>query len=59
MDKVRKQTMDFYIKSRDSWKEKNKENKKLIKYLKTKIRDLEKSRDHWKTMACEYKKKLL
>jgi hypothetical protein len=48
MSNVRKQTLDFYIKSRDAWKQKNKENKAYIKYLKIKVRDLEESRDYWK-----------
>jgi hypothetical protein len=51
MANYRKQTLDFIKKSRDDWKEKNKENKKYVKYLKIKIRDLEKSREYWKDQA--------
>jgi hypothetical protein len=61
MGNVRKQTLDFYIKSRDEWKKKNKENKAFIKYLKIRIRDLEKSRDYWKEKTnedCNKKKRL-
>lgn len=59
MSNVRKQTLDFYIKSRDAWKLKNKENKAFIKYLKIRIRDLEESRDYWKerTLKSRAKKK--
>jgi hypothetical protein len=51
MANYRKQTLDFIKKSRDDWKEKNKENKKYVKYLKIKIRDLEKSREFWRGQA--------
>jgi hypothetical protein len=57
MSNVRKQTLDFYIKSRDTWKRKNKENKAHIKYLKIRIRDLEKSRDFWKEKTTESQSK--
>jgi len=57
MSNVRKQTLDFYIKSRDGWKKKNKENKTYIKYLKIRIRDLEESRDHWKEKSFEIQNK--
>ena len=55
MANYRKQTLDFIKKSRDEWKEKNKENKKYVKYLKIKIRDLEKSREFWKDQAIALK----
>jgi len=57
MSNVRKQTLDFYIKSRDGWKKKNKENKAYIKYLKIRIRDLEESRDYWKEKSFESQNK--
>ena len=55
MANYRKQTLDFIKKSRDDWKEKNKENKKYVKYLKIKIRDLEKSREYWRGQAIALK----
>jgi hypothetical protein len=55
MANCRKQTLDFIKKSRDDWKDKTKESKKYIKYLKIKIRDLENSRELWKNQAIAFK----
>jgi hypothetical protein len=55
MANCRKQTLDFIKKSRDDWKDKTKESKKYIKYLKIKIRDLENSRELWKNQAIALK----
>jgi hypothetical protein len=51
MANVRKQTLEFYINSRDSWKQKVADCKKVLKYYKIRVRDLEKSRSYWKMKA--------
>ena len=40
---------------RDKWKERSNEKQKYIKYLEIRVRDLEKSREEWKTKNFESK----
>jgi hypothetical protein len=54
---VRKLTR-FFEKSRDQWKAKCREAKRMIRLLKSRIRFLEKSRDRWRQRAEEMKHKL-
>jgi len=58
MANCRKQTLDFIKKSRDDWKDKTKESKKYIKYLKIKTRDLERSRELWRNQAIAFKSEI-
>lgn len=48
----------FFEKSRDQWKAKCREAKRMIRLLKSRIRFLEKSRDRWRQRAKEMKQKL-
>jgi hypothetical protein len=48
----------FFEKSRDQWKAKCREAKRMIRLLKSRIRFLEKSRDRWRQKAKEQKQKL-
>lgn len=48
----------FFEKSRDQWKTKCREAKRMIRLLKSRIRFLEKSRDRWRQRAKEIKQKL-
>lgn len=43
----------IFEKSRDQWKAKCREAKKMVKYLKNRVRFLEESRDRWKNRAQE------
>ncbi|MEA2009062.1 MAG: hypothetical protein U9O54_08060 [Chloroflexota bacterium] len=48
----------FFEKSRDLWKEKYREAKKKIVYLRNRVSYLEDSREEWKRKAKEAEKKL-
>jgi hypothetical protein len=48
----------FFEKSRDQWKAKCREAKRMVRLLKRRIRFLEESRDRWRQRAKEMKQKL-
>jgi chromosome segregation ATPase len=48
----------FFEKSRDQWKNKYREAKRLVKRLQNRVRFLEKSKDRWKSRVKELKVEL-
>lgn len=50
--------VNFFRKSRDRWKEKYQEAKRLCKKLSNQVRAVERSRKKWRDLACKYQRRL-
>ena len=49
---------NWFLESRNKWKERSLKKQKELRKAGIKIRDLEKSREEWKIKAKEYKEKI-
>lgn len=54
----RKKLLRFFMRSRDGWKEKCQEARKQRKLMANQVRAVEKSREQWRTVAEERKRRV-